>query len=130
MTVSLGTSQQWKTTHIVQSHKTSCPSSPVIAYGIEDSISRNCRHQLLGKKCQENGTNDGQGQVVHHEEPVQFERFPTFHEFSARKDRQVIRYEHCRRCFEGGERCNTWYKDEVAGGMSDDAGIKLIEMRP
>ena len=117
-------------TYIVQSHKSSCPSSPVIAYGIEYSISCNCRQQLLGKQCQENGTNDGQGQVVHHEEPVQFERFPIFHEFSARKDRQVICYEHCRGRFECRERCKTWYKDEVAGGMSDDAGIKLVEMRP
>ena len=62
----------------------------MVADGIKDPISRDCRHQLLDEKRQKNSTDDGQNEVVHHEKAVEFEWFPIFHELSPGKDRYIV----------------------------------------
>ena len=93
-------------------------------------MSHNCRQQLLSKQRQKDSTYDGQPKIVHHEEGVELEGFPIFHELSARKDRDIVRYEHCRRSGESRERRYTWYENELICGVPYDAGIELVELRP
>lgn len=102
----------------------------MVAYGIEDSTPHNGRHQLFSEQRQKNTTDDGQNQIVHHEEAVELEWLPTFHELSSRKHRHVIGYEqcHCRR--ESRERRSTWNEDKLVCRVSYDTCIELVELRP
>ncbi len=102
----------------------------MVAYSIEDSVSRNCRHQLLGEEREKNPTDYGQNQIMHHEEAIELEWFPIFHEFSPGKDRHVVGHEHCHRCCQSREGRCAWYENEVVCRVPHDAGIELVELRP
>ena len=65
-----------------------------------------------------------------HENAVELERFPVLHKLSPGKDGRIVRREHSRCRCESREGSCTGYKDECAGRVSHDAGIKLVEVRP
>ena len=61
---------------------------------IEDSVTPQCRSQLFDEQRQQNAADNGQVEIVDHEQPVQFERLSFLHELPADEDRDVVGDEH------------------------------------
>lgn len=117
-------------TYIVECDQRGCPASSVVTDGVEDAVAPDCGDQLLDEQCQEYSTDEGQGQVVYHEQSVELERLSVLHEFSPRENRHVVCYQHSRCCLQCGERCRPWYEDELVGREAHDLGVGRVEEGP
>jgi hypothetical protein len=67
---------------------------------MEDTAPGESGEQLLNKEHQQATTDDGEVEIVDHEESVQREGFAVLHQFSSPKDDNIVRDQRDDRLFE------------------------------
>lgn len=102
----------------------------MIADGVEDTMADNGGQELLNKQSQEDGADGGQEEVVDHEQGVQLEGREVLHNLPATEDNDVVGDQHDRGLLEGGHRGHALSEVELAGGVSHDLFIGLVEDGP
>lgn len=117
-------------THVVKNDQRLGPSTAVVTDGIEDAVAPDSGEQLLDEQHQENGADDGQEQVVDHEQGVELERGEVLHDLTATENNDVVGHEKGRGLLEGGQRGYTLHEVELACGVSHDLLISLIKDGP
>lgn len=102
----------------------------MVADGVEDTVADNGGQELLDEQSQEDGADDGQEEVVDHEQSVQLEGGEVLHDLTATQDDDVVSDQHGPGLLEGGHRGHALDKLELAGRVAHDLFIGLIEDRP
>lgn len=102
----------------------------MVADGVEDTVADNGGQKLLNKQSQEDGADGGQEEVVDHEQGVQLEGGEVLHNLTATEDDDVVADQHRRGLLEGGHRGHALDEVELAGGVSHDLLIGLVEDGP
>lgn len=117
-------------TYVVQNDKRLGPTAAVVTDGVEDAMAHDRGQELLDEQSQENGADDGQEQVVDHEQGVELECGELLHDLPATEDHSVVGDQNGRGLLEGGQRGDTLHELELAGGIAHDLLIGLVEQRP
>lgn len=117
-------------TYIVQDDKRLGPSAPVVTDAVEDAVACNGGQELLDEQGQQDGADDGQEQVVDHEQGVQLECGELLHDLAAAEDHGVVGDQDGRGLLEGGQWSDTLDELELAGRIAHYLLISLIKQRP
>lgn len=117
-------------TYIVEDDQRLSPSTAVVADGVEDTVADNGGQELLNKQSQEDGADGGQEEVVDHEQSVQLEGGEVLHDLTATEDDDVVGDQHSRGLLEGGQGGDALNEVELAGRVSHDLLVGLVEDGP
>lgn len=102
----------------------------MVADGVEDAVARNGGEELLDEQGQQDGADDGQEQVVDHEESVELECGALLHDLATTEDHGIVGNQDGRGLLEGGQRSDTLDELELAGRVAHDLLVGLVEQRP
>lgn len=117
-------------THVVKNDQGLSPSTTVVTDGVEDAVAPDSGEQLLDEQHQENGADNGQEQVVDHEQRVELERREVLHNLAATENHDIVGHKKGRGLLEGGQRGHTLDELEFASGVSHDQLVSLIKDGP
>ena len=118
------------TTYIVDDNEGLGPSTFVIADSEEDTVFPDCRQQLLDEKSQQSTADNGQVEVVDHEQGVELERGTALHDLSASEDNDIVGDEHDRSLLDGGHGGHTTSELEFIRRISYHILKSLVEDGP
>ena len=110
-------------TNIVQRDQGLRPSSSSITNRKEYAIPPYGRKQLFNEQRQKCSTDDGQVQVVYHEQAIQVQRFPMLHEFSTSKHGNIVCRQQDHRRLQGRYWGLSGDEFEVCGRITQDGGV-------
>ena len=117
-------------TYVVEGDQRRGPPTPNIAYCIEYSPAPHGRSELLNEQGQQDCADDGEDQIVDHEEPVQVEWLLMSHELPSTEDRHIVCYKSsCASC-QSRHGCDTRHKDEFRCCITGDFGVQRVEDWP
>lgn len=117
-------------THVVQNDQRLGPSTFVVTDGVENTVVPEGGDELLDKQNQQDTTDDGQDQVVQHEQSVQLEGLHVLHDLTATEDDHIVGDEDGGGLFEGGEGCHALLEVELASRVSSNQLKGLVEDGP
>lgn len=86
--------------------------------------------QLLNEQSQQSSADQGQVEVVDHEQCVELERRTVLHELATSEDDDIVGHEHDTRRLDGREGGHTAAELELAGGIAHDILERLVEDGP
>ena len=118
------------TAYIVDDNEGLGPSTIVVADSEEDTVSPDCRQQLFDEKSQQSTTDDGQVEIVDHEQCIQLERGAALHDLSASENDNIVGDEHDRSLLDGGHGGHTSGELELARRVSHHIFKTLVEDGP
>lgn len=102
----------------------------MVANGVEDAVADEGRQKLFDEQGQENGTDGGQEEVVDHEDGVELESRQLLHDFATTEDDHIVGDQEGGGLLEGGDGSDALGELELAGGVTHDHLVGLIEQRP
>lgn len=117
-------------TYVVQNDQGLGPAATVVTDGVEDAVAHNGGEELLDEQGQQDGADDGQEQVVDHEEGVELESGDVLHDLAAPEDDDVVGDQDSRGLLKGGQRGHALDELELAGGVTHDLLASLVEQWP
>ena len=118
------------TTYIVDDNEGLGPSTFVVADSEEDTVSPDCRQQLLDEKGQQSTADNGQVEIVNHEQCVELERRTALHDLPASEDNNIVGDEHDRSILHGGHGGYTTGELELTRRISHHILKSLVEDGP
>lgn len=118
------------TTYIVDNNEGLGPSTFVVADSEEDTVSPDCRQQLLDEKGQQSTADNGQVEIVNHEQCVELERRTALHDLPASEDNNIVGDEHDRSILHGGHGGYTTGELELTRRISHHILKSLVEDGP
>ena len=118
------------TTYIVDDNEGLGPSTFVVADSEEDTVPPDCRQQLFDEKSQQSTADNGQVEVVDHEQGVELERGTALHDLSASEDNNIVGDEHDRSLLDGGHGGHTTSELEFIRRISYHILKSLVEDGP
>ena len=118
------------TTYIVDDNEGLGPSTFVVADSEEDTVPPDCRQQLFDEKSQQSTADNGQVEVVDHEQGVELERGTALHDLSASEDNNIVGDEHDRSLLDGGHGGHTASELELTRRISHHILKSLVEDGP
>lgn len=102
----------------------------MVADGVENAVANEGGQELLDEQGQEDGADGGQDKVVDHEQSVQLEGGQLLHDLTATEDDDVVGDQHGRGLLEGGHGGHALGELELAGGITHDLLVGLVEQGP
>ena len=121
---------QPRITYVVQNDEGLSPTTTLVTDGVEHAVSDKSRQKLLNEEHQENTTDEGQDEVVDHEQGVQLESGQLLHDLTTTEDEHVVGNEHHGGLLQGGQRGHVLREGELAGRVAHDLLEAHIEQRP
>ena len=118
------------TTYIVDDNEGLGPSTFVVADSEEDTVSPDCRQQLFDEKSQQSTADNGQVEIVNHEQGVELERGTALHDLPAPEDNNIVGDEHDRSILHGGHGRHTTGELELTRRISHHILKSLVEDGP
>ena len=118
------------TTYIVDDNEGLGPSTFVVADSEEDTVFPDCRQQLLDEKGQQSTADNGQVEIVNHEQCVELERRTALHDLPASEDNNIVGDEHDRSILHGGHGGYTTGELELTRRISHHILKSLVEDGP
>lgn len=102
----------------------------MIADGEEDAMSPDGGQQLFNEENQQRAADQGEAEVVDHEQGVQLQGSALLHELPAAENDDIVGDQKDSSLLEGRQRRDPLDKLEFAGGIADDLLKGLVENGP
>lgn len=102
----------------------------MIADSVENTVSDQCREELLDEKNQKGAGDGGQVEVVNLEQPVQLDRLASTHNLPTSQDDDIVRNERHRGLSESGHGCNALDELELLSWVAENHLPDIAEDGP
>lgn len=116
--------------YIVNDNEGLSPSTIVVTNSVEDTVSPDRGQQLFNEQRQQSSADQGQVEVVDHEQCVELERRTALHDFATSEDNDIVGNEHDTGRLDGREGGLAADELELARGIAHDILERLVEDGP